>query len=55
MSQIEYLLSLERGSSTDRSRVKDINIGVLAAREIEPLSMETAEILHAVAGEARHM
>ncbi len=55
MSQLDYLIALEEGTSSDRTRLKDITIGVLAAREIELLDMDIAEILHAVAGEARRM
>lgn len=55
VKQIEYLISLETGQSRDRSRLKDIVIGVHAAKEIEPLDMEAAELLHAVATEAWRM
>lgn len=53
--QIEYLISLEIGQSTDRSRLKEIIIGVLTAREIEELDEEAAELFYKVSGEARQM
>lgn len=51
--QITYLLSLATGQSTDRSLLKTINIGVLAAREIEPLTEDGAEILYKIASKIR--
>lgn len=55
INQLEYLIALESGRSTDRSRLKDIVIGVQAAREIEPLGLGVAELLYEVDGEARRM
>ncbi len=53
--QIEYLHSLGTGVNTDRSRLKEIIIGVLTAREIEPLDEEAAELFYKVSGEAKRM
>jgi hypothetical protein len=53
--QIEYLHSLETGANPDRSRLKEIIIGVLTAREIEPLDEKAAELFYKVSGEARRM
>lgn len=53
--QIEYLHGLETGVNTDRSRLKEIIIGVLTAREIEPLDEEAAELFYKVSGEAKRM
>ncbi|MBI6852232.1 hypothetical protein YA0002_05595 [Pseudomonas cichorii] len=47
--QIEYLIELEKGTHSDRSRLKDITIGVLTAREIEPLDYDAAEIFYRIA------
>ncbi|GFM91588.1 immunity protein Tsi6 family protein [Pseudomonas cichorii] len=47
--QIEYLIELEKGTHSDRSRLKDITIGVLTAREIEPLDADAAEIFYRIA------
>lgn len=55
LSQIYYLIGLNSGTSYDRSRLKDITIGILAAREVEPLDMTVAETLYAVAAEANWM
>ena len=52
--QLEYLLALVQGGQ-DRSRLKDIIIGPLTAREIEPLSAEAAEIFYKVSAEVRLM
>lgn len=47
--QIEYLIELEKGTHSDRSRIKDITIGVLTAREIEQLDDDAAEIFYRIA------
>ncbi|MBX8560834.1 hypothetical protein K5D57_14120 [Pseudomonas cichorii] len=47
--QIEYLIELEKGTHSDRSRLKDITIGVLTAREIEQLDDDAAEIFYRIA------
>lgn len=53
--QIEYLIGLESGATMDRSRLKEITIGVLTAREVEPLNEEASEIFHKISSEASRM
>lgn len=53
--QLDYLISLEKGIETNRNRLSDIIIGVLTAREIEPRSEETAELLYHVVDEVKSM
>ena len=53
--QIEYLIGIEDGTIVDRSRLGQIIIGVLTAREIEPLDNDAAEIFYKIAGEAKQM
>jgi hypothetical protein len=53
--QIEYLIGLEDGSVSDRSRLKEITIGVITAREIEPLDDDAAETFYQIASEAKVM
>lgn len=53
--QIAYLIGLEDGSVVDRSRLKDITIGVITAREIEPLDDDAAETFYQIASEAKLM
>ena len=55
IAQLEYLEAVESDPAKDRSRLGDIIIGVLAAREIEDRDMPLAELLHEVSGEARKM
>lgn len=55
IKQIQYLISLETGQNRDRSRLKDIVIGIQAAREIEPLDLGIAQLLYAVDIEAGRM
>ena len=50
--QLEYLLALAKGDQ-DRSRLRDIVIGPLTAREIEPLSQKAADLFYRVSAEAR--
>lgn len=52
--QLDYLLALELGNQ-DKSRLKDIVIGPLTAREIEPLSQRAADLFYKAAAEARFM
>jgi hypothetical protein len=53
--QIDYLIGVEDGSIPDRSRLKDITIGVVTAREIEPLDDDAAETFYQIASEAKRM
>lgn len=53
--QLEYLINIETGTITDRTQLKNIIIGVLAAREVEPLDEDLAEILYKVSGEVSRM
>ena len=55
ISQLDYLVAVESGKNPDRTRLKDIVIGILAAREIEPLDMTLAEMLYSADVEARRM
>lgn len=52
--QLEYLLAVGRGER-DGSRLGEIIIGALTAREVEPLSKEAAEVFYKAAAEARVM
>ena len=54
-AQLNYLIDLVEGRTDDRSRLKKINLGVLAARGIEDLDSEFADILHSVSGQADAM
>jgi hypothetical protein len=53
--QIEYLIGIESGSLIDKSRLKAIIIGVITARENEPLDDDAAETLYQIASEAKQM
>lgn len=52
--QLEYLIGVE-SRVNDRSRLGEIILGVQAAREIEPLDSDLAELLYQVNDEARTM
>lgn len=52
-AQLQYLLELANGASSDRSRLHQIVIGVQAAREIESMNLEIAEQFHEAASIAR--
>ena len=51
--QLDYLLGLLRGEHNDRSRLRDIILGVQAAREVEPLDRELAKMLFEVSSIVR--
>ena len=44
--QLDYLVSVATGANGDRSRLKDVILGVQAAREVEPLDPSLAELLY---------
>ena len=54
-NQIKYLRSLASGESNDRSRLGEIILGVQAAREIESLNQQLAELLYEVDEQAGQM
>ncbi|MEQ1820512.1 MAG: immunity protein Tsi6 family protein [Terricaulis sp.] len=43
--QLDYLIGVERGFVTDRSRIAAVNIGVIAARNVEDMDLGVAEKL----------
>jgi hypothetical protein len=53
--QIEFLIDLEKGLTHDANRLHEITIGVLTAREVEPLDGDVAELLYKIASEASRM
>jgi hypothetical protein len=55
IAQLEYLEAVEADPTSDRSRLTSINLGVLAAREIEGRDMPLAELLYEVSGEVEKM
>lgn len=55
IAQLEYLIQLETARSSDRSRLPNLTIGFLAARDIAEIDRPLADMLHSVADEARRM
>lgn len=53
IEQLSYLLSLANGTCSDESRLKDINIGLIAVREIEGTDDMLADLLHELAQHVR--
>jgi hypothetical protein len=53
--QLQYLRDLEDGKHQDRARLKDINLGLIAVREIEGWDDELADLLHRISAEVRQM
>jgi Tsi6 len=53
--QLQYLKDLEDGKHQDRTRLKDINLGLIAVREIEGWDDELADLLHQISAEVRQM
>lgn len=45
-AQLSYLLDLEEGRKADRSRMEELSIPVLAAREIEDRDPKLADLLY---------
>jgi hypothetical protein len=53
--QLEYLIELENGQRSDTQRMADLNLGLLAARELEPGDMELANLIYDVTAEVKEM
>lgn len=45
-AQLVYLLNLEEGTVQDRSKLGQLSIGIIAAREIEDRDPELADLLY---------
>ena len=54
-SQLRYLINLDAGIDTDRSRLAEIIIDRQTAHDIEPLDMRVADIFYDVAEAASKM
>ncbi len=54
-AQLAYLEAVERGSEPDRTRLKDINIGVITAKDIEDRDGPAAAVLQEISAAARAM
>lgn len=46
--QLKYLIDLEKGREKDRSNLSEINLGLIAVREIEGKDDDLADILYEV-------
>jgi hypothetical protein len=46
--QLEYLIDLEEGRRVDVQLIANLNLGLLAARELEPHDMELANLIYDV-------
>ncbi len=55
IEQLKYLIELEDGINTDRSQLDTINLGQIAARDIEQLDTNLADLLHDVSVEVTKM
>jgi hypothetical protein len=53
--QLEYLIDLEEGRRSDVERMADLNLGLLAARELEPHDMELANLIYNVTEAVKQM
>jgi hypothetical protein len=53
--QIKYLIGIDDGSVSDRSRLREISIGLITSREIEQLDDKAAETFYQIASESKRM
>ena len=53
--QLSYLLGLESGLIEDRSKLVTINLGWIAARDVDDMDDRIGALLHAAAAEAAKM
>lgn len=54
VEQLQYLIEEETGKERDHSKIAQINIGIIAAREIEDMDADVANELHKVADSVRN-
>jgi len=50
-NQLQYLIELAEGKRHDSQLLETINLGLIAAREIEAIDVELADLLHKVNAE----
>jgi hypothetical protein len=55
ITQLEYLLDLANGRTSDRTGLDTVTIGQIAARDIETFDPALADLLHDVSAEVRKM
>jgi hypothetical protein len=55
IAQLQYLIDLSNGKISDKAELETINIGQIAARDIETFDPALAELLHDVSAEVRKM
>jgi hypothetical protein len=55
IEQLKYLIGIEEGINADSSQLNTINLGQIAARDIEQLDSNLAELLHDVSAEVTKM
>jgi len=53
--QLEYLIDLEAGRRSDVQLMANLNLGLLAARELEPHDMELANLIYDVTKAVKEM
>jgi hypothetical protein len=54
INQLTYLTDLRSGRRSDWDRLKDLTLGILAVREIEPLDPALADLIYDVSEEVSH-
>jgi hypothetical protein len=55
ISQLKYLIDLNNRVCSDQSKLSAINIGVLAAREVEDMDHRIAEQLYLIAADIKRI
>lgn len=55
IDQLKYLLDMENKNIRDLSILKKMTIGQIAARDVDSLDANLADLLHKVSGEIRKM
>lgn len=55
VEQLEYLVTVENGSNADRSFLPNINLGLIAAREVDDMDPDVADLLYKVQALVKRM
>lgn len=55
ITQLAYLIAVEEGTAKDLDPLQTMDLGQIAARDIEPVDRDLADMLHSISAEVRRI
>jgi hypothetical protein len=55
IAQLDYLIAVEEGTAADLGPLQTMDLGQIAARDIEGVDRDLANMLHSISAEVRRM